>query len=86
MSVRSKVTTTPKAAARRPGAMKSLDPNDPSDNAFLLVIDVVFGCDVLFHEKKTPFFPPFFPLSLFFVFPASPISHPQAPLRLLNMT
>jgi hypothetical protein len=48
MLVRSKATTTPKAAARRPGAMKSLDPNDPSDNAFLLVIDVVFGCDVLF--------------------------------------
>jgi hypothetical protein len=59
MSVRSKAATTPKADARRPRAMKSLDPNDPSDNAFLLVIDVVFGCDVLFHEKKL-LFPPLF--------------------------
>jgi hypothetical protein len=59
MSVRSRAATTPKAAASRPGATKSLDPNNPSDNAFLLVIDVVFGCDVLFCEKKTPFFPLF---------------------------
>ena len=68
MSVRSKAATTLKADARRPRAMKSLDPNDPSDNAFLLVIDVVFGCDVLFHEKKTPFFP-FFPLIALFRVP-----------------
>ena len=84
MSVRSKAATTPKADARRPRAMKSLDPNDPSDNAFILVIDVVFGCDVLFQEKNS-FFPPFFLPSLFFVFPSTPISHPRAPLRLLNM-
>jgi hypothetical protein len=60
MSVRSKAATTPKADARRHRAMKSLDPNDPSDNAFILVIDVVFGCDVLFREKKL-LFSPFFP-------------------------
>ena len=59
MSVRSGAATTPKATASRTRATKSLDPNDPSDNAFLLVINVVFGCDVLFREKKTPFFPLF---------------------------
>jgi hypothetical protein len=45
MSNRSTSTLTPKALVRRPNGVKDLDPNDPDDNAFVLVIEFVFYCD-----------------------------------------
>jgi len=44
--------------------VKDLDPDDPDDNAFVLVID----CDVLFFEKNF-FFCPFFPSIALFLRP-----------------
>ena len=79
MLVRSRPATTPKATASCTRATKSLDPNDPSDNAFLLVINVVFGCDVLFREKKL-LFSPFFPsIALFRVPPPTDLTSLSSP-------
>ncbi len=47
----------PKALVRRPNGVKDLNPNDPDINAFVLVIEFVFYCDVLFFEKKLLFLP-----------------------------
>jgi hypothetical protein len=41
----------PKAITHHPHHLKSLDPKDPNDNAFKLVITFVFCCDVYFSKK-----------------------------------
>jgi hypothetical protein len=71
MSNRSSSTSTPKALVRRPNGVKDLDPNDPDDNAFVLVIEFVFYCDVLFF-KKNSFFCPFFSSIALFLRPPGP--------------
>ena len=48
MSARSTTTSTPKGTARRPTAVKPLDPHDPDDNAFVLVKELIV---VFFFEK-----------------------------------
>ena len=68
MSNRSTSTSTPKALVRRPIGVKDLDPDDPDDNAFVLVIEFVFYCDVLFFEEKL-LFCPFFPSIALFLRP-----------------
>jgi len=60
MSARSASTSTPKGTARRPAAVKPLDPHDPDDNAFVLVKKLVFYLCCVFLRKKfliSPFFP-----------------------------
>jgi hypothetical protein len=56
----------PKAMINRPNAVKLLDPDDPNDNAFKLVITFVFCCDVCFPKKKTQY------LALFLPYPHDP--------------
>jgi hypothetical protein len=85
MSNRSTSTSTSKALVRRPNGVKDLDPNDPDDNAFVLDIEFVFYCDVLFFEKKLLFSPLFFPPSLFFCVPPAPLISRRRPLRPQNM-
>ena len=75
----------PKALVRRPNGVKDLDPDDPDDNAFVLVIEFVFYCDVLFFQKKTPFFSPFFPSIALFCVPPAPLISRCRPLRPPNM-
>ncbi len=41
----------PKGTINRPIDVNSLDPKDPNDNAFKLVITFVFCCDVYFTKK-----------------------------------
>ena len=41
----------PKAMINRPKAVKLLDPDDPNNNAFKLVITFVFCCDVYFPKR-----------------------------------
>jgi hypothetical protein len=41
----------PKAMINLPNAVKLLDPNDPNDNTFKLVITFVFCCDIIFSKK-----------------------------------
>ena len=50
----------PKAMINRPNAVKMLDPDDPNDNAFELVITFVFCCDVCFPKKKLNIWPYFY--------------------------
>ena len=53
MLARSTATLTPKGTARRPTAVKPLDPHDPDDNAFVLVKElIVVLCCVVFFFKK----------------------------------
>ncbi len=40
-----------KAMINRPYAVKSLDPDNPNNNAFKLVITFGFCCDVIFSKK-----------------------------------
>ena len=68
MSIRSNTMSTPKAITKRPGAVKPLDPDNPNDMAFKLVISFVFSC-VMFLLKKNSFFCPFFPSIALFLRP-----------------
>ena len=58
----------PKAMINRPNTVKLLDPDDPNDNAFKLVITFVFCCDVYFSKKNSIFGPSF-------TIPPRPILH-----------
>ena len=49
----------PKALVQHPNGVKEFDPNDPDNKAFVLVIEFVLYCDVLFFEKKLLFLPLF---------------------------
>jgi len=57
----------PKGTINHPINEDSLDPNDPNDHAFKLVITFVFSCDVYF-TKKTQYLALLLPYS-------RPISH-----------
>ncbi len=60
MLARSTATSTPKGTARRPMAVKLLDPLDLDNNAFVLVNELVLCLCCVFLRKKTPNFPLFF--------------------------
>ncbi len=78
-------TSKNKAIERKPNVVKDIDPDDPDDNAFVLVIKFVFYCDVLFFKKKLLFSPLFSPPSLFFCIPPAPLISHCHPLRPPNM-
>ena len=51
MSAYSNTTSTPKGTARRPTAVKPLDPHDPDDNAFVLVQELIVELCCVFLRK-----------------------------------
>ncbi len=63
----------PKGTINRPIDVNSLDPDDPNDNAFKLVITFVFCCDVYF-TKKTQY------LALLLPYPHDPFHIHSKPL------
>ena len=74
MTVRTPGVPIPKAMINRPTALKLLDPKDPNDNVFKLVITFVLCCDVYF-PKKTQY------SALFLPYPHDPFHIHSIPPR-----
>ena len=76
MANHSNTMSMPKATIQHPGAVKPLDPDDPNEVAFKLVIAFVFSC-VMKLLKKLLFLPFFCPNPATLMLDVMPLSCPE---------